>query len=189
MRYKKINENPDFIGNLGFGDDDQAIFGYVDDEFIYDKTYKITHGEYESRSDGDWDYAGRLWSESKIMSFWDYPSPTMLKSILNELERLDKNLNFTNNDWLIEVIIGEDLDDNDWQTRDYETDIISIDDYEKYCDSNFMITKFPKEEREKEHELSPLLKDKRNKKIKGFGSDLFNGTEDNLKYRYAKKLE
>lgn len=50
-----------------------------------------------------WEFPGRLWEEKKIISFWCYPSPNLLKQIINKLEN-ELKTKILNNGWSIEVI-------------------------------------------------------------------------------------
>jgi hypothetical protein len=47
-------------------------------------------------------YDGRIWTKNHIIGFWDYPSPTMLKIIVKELERKLK-IKIEGNEYLVEI--------------------------------------------------------------------------------------
>jgi len=52
-------------------------------------------------------YSGRIWKGRKVISFWSYPDKEMFDIIINKLE--DKSsVRIWGNDWLIEVVIGDD---------------------------------------------------------------------------------
>ena len=51
-------------------------------------------------------YAGRLWINSKVMSFWVYPNVELFKNFIEKLEK-ELNTKIFNNGWKIEVIETE----------------------------------------------------------------------------------
>jgi hypothetical protein len=62
------------------------------------------------------DYAGRIWVEDKIMSFWQYPeTKEKLKEIINYINELSTDFKIDNN-WKIEVYTGDmnDLKQGKW---------------------------------------------------------------------------
>ena len=117
-KYKLITEDPDsfYDGDsyIQYGDQDARPFfvdvdqNHTQVEKIYVGDYCSTHGSisYLGKNKA---YAGRLWDDSKIISFWVYPSINLFKQIINALE--DKlELKIFNNDWRVEVIKTDEGD-------------------------------------------------------------------------------
>ncbi len=96
----------------------------------------------------DLHYMGRLWLDSKVIAFWDYPETNeKLHSLICDLEKR-LNINIWNNGWSIPI-----WDDN-------KEKLIKLEEFEKSLN--------PSEEDWREHIKSPLLKTK--KVIPNFGS-------------------
>lgn len=105
-----IKESPDHIddykGNylyvtdhdaVGFQCDPNKDHTKVSEFYLTDERgYHSSMGEYRS-------YPGRLWKDSKVMTFWVYPNPTLFKDIVKHLEKKLK-IKIFNNGWYIEVI-------------------------------------------------------------------------------------
>jgi len=135
-----------------------------------------------------WDYIGRLWTESKVISFWKYPKNIDdLKKIVEALEK-ETHLKIWNNGWKILVIkVLHKIDDNGQIISDvtdttgliYDRDEQGIIDSEdnQYASNDYLIpieeykqSLNPPEKDFKEHIKSPLEKKHKNP-IKGIGSD------------------
>lgn len=168
--YPRLNENPnsiyDPIRNRNVDYEDNAMpFWYVpsgdEDEYIINVGgIGSTHG---SRSR----YAGRLFFDQKIITFWHFPeTKTKLDDVLSDLEfRLNRtgqrDINFRRDDWKIEVPNAEifqkmkieDIthDWGEWDPKKGENTYIDIDDYNGEYERS-------EEELGQEHVVSPLLK-------------------------------
>jgi hypothetical protein len=135
---------------LSYDDDDAIAFSYYNNKwnFIENKFSNIgTHmelpGEFQAK------YAGRYWSQPKIMSFWEYPtSKLLILKLLNLLKQITKDVKieviYNNNNSLqtrkydIEkatVQIQDVIDKNiDADECDYYSHIMSVEEYiRKYC--------------------------------------------------------
>jgi len=184
---EKLNESPDFVSFndklLKFYDKDSAIFGYLKNKFIYDESDNSEHRYYEYR--GYWDYPGRLWKNEKVISFWTYPDSEDFEKIINEIEN-KSGMKLWNNNWKIEVISNFEEKEGDYGENflKRKTEIIPIENYKLYWDKNTIKKSFSKEEIDKEHEKSPLLKKKRNLN-KYFGSLSPKGKQP-LSWKQAK---
>ena len=148
-------------------------------------------------------YAGRLWLNNKIISFWVYPNVTLFKSMIESLEE-ELSIKIYNNNWVVEVLKDENEPDFDFKIRQpddeeedfyfgsrdtsretrysYDQVLIPI---EKYIGSN----DYPDEERI-EHLKKWQDKEKEKKpgeiKVIGFGSDKTAiDRPHNIKYRQA----
>lgn len=125
----------------------------------------------------DFDFVGRLWLNSKIISFWKYPKDNNeLHKIINSLEK-KLNIKIWNNGWKILIIIVDDSN-VDISKLKYTRDggVESQDEIDMYKHTEKLIplesyTKSlnPPEKEWIEHIKSPLLK-KRKEFIKGVGS-------------------
>ena len=101
--------------------------------------------------------SGRIWIGRKVISFWTYPHKSIFNTIIDELES-KSSVNIWNNNWLIEVIIGDDdkpvknLPYNWKNNTAMEKGIIKlipVEDYDKSKNFN-----------RENHVLSPLYKTK-----------------------------
>jgi len=114
----EIFESPDTISfskflsdpELHWTDEDARAFGY------YKKDFMLHKGTHTSR----WrqDYPGRIWLDSKIISFWEYPeNKKKLKKIITDIENRIKQ-NIWNQGWQIEILWND------------SSKIIPLEDYE-----------------------------------------------------------
>ena len=132
--YEIITESPDSIPNyeedvtLRWTDEDALPF-FVDVnsnhtivENVYIGSYSVMHKDildfYENRA-----YAGRLWDDSKVISFWIYPNKDLFKQIINLLEE-ELDIKMFNNGWKIEVVTNENTGD------------IKIDEYDPHIEDD-----------------------------------------------------
>ncbi len=126
-------------------------------------------------------YAGRLWTDVKVMSFWVYPNVKLFKEIIKKLEK-KLNIKIFNNNWKIEVLLNDDEIDR----VEYKK---SINDFDFFFRPNFQNNKYggtnkiipiedylgsedQPEELLIQHMLNWKEKDKlkKEKGVKGFGS-------------------
>jgi hypothetical protein len=138
----KLNESPEDIVKLGLNqwDDETRPFGF-------DEYGDSIIGDYGDSHYSEWDavmidemtynYPGRFWETSKIISFWVYPPKEKFKEMINELG-INADIKFWDNGWEIEVIIEDDkiYDKKDGdlynitpKERIMETKIIPIEEY------------------------------------------------------------
>jgi hypothetical protein len=213
-KFNLIKETPDTLNYDGdsysFYNRDAYAF-YIDVNQDHTKVKKLyieqgkTHGDFSDYSDSTIEraYAGRLWVNIKVITFWVYPNEILFKDIIKHIE--DKlNIKMFNNDWKIEVV----KKDNEIKRRKFEPDktikttyngqyddyyfgirtgnnkegeeIIPIEDYIGSED-------FPEELRI-QHMLKWDEKEKEKKKhgVKGFGSAKTAWEKPhNIKYRQA----
>lgn len=95
----------------------------------------------------DFDYVGRLWLKTKVISFWQYPSKDKLEDLLLDLSS-KINVDIINDpEWRIEIKIDDNGTFNDYK-------LIRILDY---IGSKKLTTK----ELQQQHAISPLLKQNR----------------------------
>jgi len=120
----------------------------------------------------DFEFAGRIWIDRKIISFWYYPDKDIFNKIIDGIEK-QMLISIWNNGYLIEIIFGE----NDEIIKDEEETyqyigriyrkLIPIEEYEKSINSS--------EKERAIHLMDPKEKEEYYKKYgkpKGFGSDL-----------------
>lgn len=151
-----IEENPDTLRrddsyDLRWEDDDAVVFGVarVNNKFYVEKdsmhsTMANNYGIGHTRS--SFYYAGRLWLNSKTMSFWDYPKEK--EKLFDLIKKLEKELEIKifNNGWLIEVYEN---------TPERKPILIPIEKYTGEYHNP------PQEEFDQDHIVSPLLKKKK----------------------------
>jgi hypothetical protein len=153
--FQLIKEHPDHVydkdrgDNYGVEDNDAIPFScdvnseHTEINNIYFGAKGIYHQDIPYMGKNP-QYIGRLWLNSKIISFWVYPSDNLFKKIIEKLEKKLK-LKIFNNDWRIEVLKNEDnilkttydkkLDVNDYYfSLDYDEyeptpTLIPIEDY------------------------------------------------------------
>jgi hypothetical protein len=142
-----ITENPDTIKTNGeeykYNDNDAIpLFSIISDNNELENMYIGRKGIMHSDIDGINDvssrksYPGRLWLNSKLMSFWTYPDEKLFKSMILFLEK-NLNIKIFKNGWQLEVVEidgeiakrkeGENIYYSSY--GDYETTIISLDYY------------------------------------------------------------
>lgn len=148
-KYKLITESPDiiFIKEEPYvldveSPDSKPFFCEVNNE--HNKVVQVYFGQSGYHSDMQFDsptgvYYGRLWLNSKIISFWIYPKDDIFVSIIKKMEE-NLNIKMFNNNWRIEVVKKNDeivktkdtpskstySNNNDYNGK---TELISIDDY------------------------------------------------------------
>ena len=114
-KFNLVKESPDKVNlteysYLNWRNTDAIPFSFkinnshttVEDAFIGKRG--ATHG---SIKEENLSYAGRLWVNEKIISFWVYPNIKLFKSIIENLEDI-LNIKIFNNDWKIEVLLTND---------------------------------------------------------------------------------
>jgi hypothetical protein len=174
----KINYNDELFYHF---DADALPFGYIKNDLVIGE-YSDTHPFLISREidifiSGDgvskhMEYAGRLFTGVKIITFWEFPeTKEKLEEIILDLEKLSE-LDIWDNGWKIEVINDIDKAKYDWNNKDFDVKFIPVEDYEG--SENFS------NELRLQHLKSPLLKQKRFGK--GFGSDSKKGRQP-LKFK------
>jgi len=137
------------------------------------------------------DYAGRLWSKDKIMSFWQYPkTKEKLKEIINYINELSDDYKIDDT-WKIEIYTGDEIK-NKWKNdinQDIEGNftsnnsiIIPINQYNGSED--------PPEEEIILHNLNWKERERLKKQgkinLKGWGSDL-KAKRNPLEWEQAKR--
>lgn len=136
-------------------------------------------------------YPGRVWLNSKIMSFWVYPNEILFKDIIKNLEE-KLNIKMFNNGWRIEIIENE----NGKITKDIKpgddyyyvsqsstiTNIISLDEYsgsEDVSEKDKIMHLMNWKEKELAKQFGKIH-------FKGFGSDKTAWDQPrNIRYRQA----
>ena len=148
--FKLLKENPSYIRDEN-GDklcdmddlDSKPFYCDVNDKHtnvlnVYFGEFKDSHYNAGSEIDNP-SYPGRLWTKSKIISFWTYPNVILFKSIIKKIES-ELKIKIFNNGWRIEVVrmngeivnteYSEDNDDYYNSDVDFDMeDLISIDNY------------------------------------------------------------
>ena len=177
----------------GYGDNDFA-FGYDRDTYeLYISKPGSTHSSMVDIDNkvimdvdrANLDYAGRIWTKDRIISFWEFPPTHMIKEVLSDLEDRLKIKILGVPDWKIETL--EDMVDQDipneedfhWEDRahsemDKGVSFISPDEYSNLTN----IQQRSAAERAKPHPFSP------EKPIKGSGADKYSKQKP-LAYRQA----
>lgn len=93
-------------------------------------------------------FAGRIWLNSKIISFWDFPPKNLIKKVLYDLGK----------------VINKEIDDT-WRI-DTHNELINVNDYEQPSSNDL--------NRGSEHVKSPVEKSSRD--INGHGSQKYQNT-------------
>ena len=189
VRITKENDPDDFYF-LDYDDKDSIIFGINKDtgEFEIDNRGDdvMTHYDLPSGGRRYMKFPGRLWTDSKVISFWEYPKDK--DELDNFIEQLNNEKDLIDDTWRIEIVVNKQGEPSLPKSK-----------YWGYSEANpsytaanigeYMVTKSKlipitdyvgslkrsKEELEKAHLLSPLEKEKlrRQGKLKvepGFGS-------------------
>jgi hypothetical protein len=138
----KLYESPDEVFNqklrskskdanvykkaIGFRSTDAITFGYYNDEMkVSPKGKEYTHNDMHGRS--NMKYAGRLWADRKLITFWEYPETyEKLEQILRDIQEAyikpdrRRRLNIMDNldKWKIETGY-EDWDDKKFFDKQY----------------------------------------------------------------------
>jgi len=97
-----MTESPDNVEikgkNLEYTDRDARAFGYKKEKMLISK-FGDTHysmGLFLK-------YSGRIWKKNKVISFWEYPSVSKFKKVIQDLEKITK-LNIWNDPkWQLDV--------------------------------------------------------------------------------------
>jgi len=99
------------------------------------------------------EYNGRLWTERKVIAFWQYPTKEKLNSIISDLNQKFHGIEIDNSWKIIVTVNGVE---KFVSVADYTGGKLSAEDYEKY----------------KQHMMSPLIKHQQGLVVtpKGWGS-------------------
>lgn len=190
--YPRMNESPDWYNDDKFGNvevswDDVGYkpitFGWWKGELVTAKTLKdyydqvrATHGYMLDKNKNthyreDYDYPGRLWVKTKVISFWKFPPKEVFPELIKDLE--DKLKIKIDSTWRVNI---KREDNYNWEN-------IPITNY-------IGSAKLSQEELNKQHVVSPLLKYKK-EVPSGIGSKKY-GKELPLRQRqmmYAESLQ
>ncbi len=200
-----LKETPDFLGIEGvdyYYHYPSARAFFVDMEPDHKEVKKLYLGDLKgmhsdiryNRDNVNRAYAGRLWEELKVLSFWVYPSVDIFNQIIRMLE-YELNIKMFNNGWRVEVVKKdneilrhefdeeEDIEDYYFGDRSGQNhkegeELIPIEDYNG--------SENQPEELLAQHLLSWDEKEKlkKEKGIKGFGSGKTAWDKPhNIKYR------
>jgi len=151
--FKLLKENPSYIrdenGNrLCDMDDSDSMPFYCDVNDNHTNIINVYFGDF---TDSHYNagskienpsYPGRLWTNSKIISFWTYPNVTLFKSIIKKIEN-KLNIKILNNGWRIEVVRknGEIVkteysdENDDYYNSDVDFDVEDLVPIEYYTGS------------------------------------------------------
>lgn len=186
---------------LKFDDSDAIAFMYIKGQiYVSDgrdnnSTHMDVIGNYAKMMNQSWldlvcqfgsrsnnQYPGRMWTKRKIISLWEYPSPSGFKKLIKDLNKV-KNIHIDNS-WKVEVnknkIKPKDWNP-DWIITCDGTVIIPITDY-------FQGKKRKISDLQKQHILSPLLKTakkvwmKKRKLSKGMSDAEYNAKRTRYKF-------
>jgi hypothetical protein len=175
LKYLRLFESPDGLHynnqTLEWGDVGTYAFGYYDfDMMVSSETDNHPSMNYKYNKNNidrtRLTYPGRIWTKEKVITFWKYPPPNKLRQLFNDLEKefekdnVDIDYDFWNN-YKIQVDKGV------LQFYGNDQELNRFDEYvspKEYVGSHDV----PEEEFNKEHELSPL---KKNKKIKPYSKN------------------
>jgi len=171
-----INESPDTIiynkNQIDWNDEISVPFSYHDNK-LYIGRYNSTHANIMGRSNTECN--GRLFLKSKIITFWVFPKKNELKRILLDIQQkynydIINSLNTRSplrkikfdNTWKIEIVVDKKtnlrydpkLKEKDWSNDNKKLKYIPINQY--YNSDSHSET-----EMNKQHIISPLLKQKR----------------------------
>jgi len=147
--FKLFTENPDAIPweEAEYKDKDARPFWIVDGRSYIGEPSATHASMIEMYGLLEYNYSGRIWTDKKLISFWNYPEPEELYPILNSLEICFRNvwnedIKILYNEYKIEVIENDMLHGH----------AISLEDY--------IESKHTPNEEWKEHIKSPSKKDK-----------------------------
>ena len=197
--YKLIKETPDSLSVSGreyyyYSGDARPFFVDVNSNHtkvkkLYVGDLKKTHGDISAYNVYK-AYAGRLWEDIKVISFWVYPNENLFVDIIKNLEN-ELNIKIFNNGWRVEVvkkddeIVRQEFDENEY--NDYYFGVRGGNNphgevlipVEEYAGSEN-----PSEELRIQHMLNWKEKAKLKKDVDGFGSDKTGWDKPhNIKYR------
>jgi hypothetical protein len=153
LTYNRFGEpmNNDMFKSPHFSDDDARAFWYEDGNFHLGSAGQ-THPE-GIRKEGF--FSGRVWTDKKLISFWEYPAAEEFLILIADLEK-ELGQPILGKRWKVEVLDGK------WRKEDnFQTELVPIKDYQGSEQRS-------EEDLGKEHIKSPLLKDK--KLPQGWGS-------------------
>jgi len=198
---KFLNESPDHINipNPETGDeerlnveDSDAVAFTIETNDDHTKVETIYVSETGNYHNGYIKYPGRLWKDSKLITFWVYPNPILFKNIIEHLEE-KLNIQIFNNGWKVEVVKNN--------TGDIATKEVKPGENYKYSNVKWENSEFvPVEEYIGSDDQSDLqkqmhlmgwaekqrLKEKCVKLAPGFGADRTAWDQPrNLKYRQS----
>jgi hypothetical protein len=131
-----LNENPDVCAYqdkyLKYWDDDAIAFGYLDNKCYVGKFKKIHKDIISGKNRENFYNVGRIWKDSKIITFWSVDGKTRLDDIINDINKELKrnikkyiNINYKfkiDNTWSIEII-----------NKDMSSEFYNLFDFMKKC--------------------------------------------------------
>lgn len=126
-KFNLITENPDTISTdneYHYCEDEDARPFFIVPNVYHTKVEEFLIGElgcYHSSVPyrDQRAYPGRIWLDSKIMTFWVYPNVELFMDIIKNLEKT-LNIKMFNNGWRIEVL--KSLNDNEIRRKYFEPD-------------------------------------------------------------------
>lgn len=194
----KLNEDPDSLkykdDYLSVGDNDAIPFALKKtNRSVFIGRRGTTHSSNGILSNNSI-YPGRLWLDSKAMSFWVYPPEEDFKKIIDYLEK-KLGIKIWNNGWVMEVLLKEDTDEiyrfeegDDPYYHDFTDTYSEIIPIEEYVGSEDV-----PEEQKAIHLMNWEEKQELKKKTgwgRGWGSDMTAWDSKNpLQWRQAKYQE
>jgi hypothetical protein len=151
-----IQESPDLVEYQNEYYDsyekDAIGFGWLENQLLTGHTRHFEMKKGYRRK--DYQYPGRLWTDAKIISFWDYPSnKTEMKKLIEELEAKIGIPIWEDEAWLLEIEDSYVEGDEKRYEDDYY--FIPLKNYEK------PFIPYSEERRNRNHTMSPLEKEKR----------------------------
>lgn len=155
LTYNRFGEpiNQDLFKSPHFDDDDALPFWYDDGVFHLGAAGTTHPGDV--RKEGF--FSGRVWTDKKLISFWEYPDAEDFLILIDDLEK-ELGQPILGKRWKVEV-----LNDGPWKGRDdgFQTELVPVKDYKGSEQRS-------QEDLGKEHIKSPLFKAKH--VAQGFGS-------------------
>ncbi len=181
LTYNRFGEpvNNDMFKSPHFSDDDARPFWYDEGNFHLGPAGQ-THPD-GIRKDGF--FSGRVWTDKKLISFWEYPDAEDFLILIADLEN-ELGQQILGKRWKVEVLDGE------WRKEDnFQTELVPIKNYQGSEQRS-------QEDLGKEHIKSPLLKAKH--VAQGFGSkdpsyqakrawQMASATSEGVADKYAEK--
>jgi len=135
MTHDTLTESPDDVKSksprirTNYTNPDAIPFGYIDGVMqIGDVGKKQTHDDMLGGKHvrEDFDYAGRLWTTKKVISFWQYPEDkNRFNKVIQDLNKYSE-INIDDS-WYIEIPTAES-----WYHDDAETHLIPLKDFYLY---------------------------------------------------------
>lgn len=155
LTYNRFGEpiNQDLFKSPHFDDDDAHPFWY--DEGVFHLGAAGTTHPGDVRKEGF--FSGRVWTDKKLISFWEYPDAEDFLILIDDLEK-ELGQSILGKRWKVEV-----LNDGPWKGRDddFQTELVPVKNYKGSEQRS-------QEDLGKEHIKSPLFKAKH--VVQGFGS-------------------